>query len=379
MVEEGFSRKNGFSEMKSKILIVCSSLGGGGAEKVAANLASTFSGLGHDVTVFCRPCEKHYPVDSRVKIIHPPKRKVVSRVRSLASVVRNESPDVILSFTDVSNIDAWSAAIISGYSGIRVPTIHNDVKLRDSRIKASLKKWVIYYLHRLACLSASRVVVVSKSAVVSFCEHYSIDFSKVSCIYNPVISDNFNIIPVVSQKSLKKQIRLVAVGRLVEQKNYSLMLDVMETLCRDQDRGFSLDIYGEGELEGELKRCAEQKGLADAVTFRGFSSDLDKVLPEYDCFILTSDWEGFGNVLVEALACGLPVVSTACPSGPEEVLGWGRFGALVEPANSKLFADAVLHTIDQPVAVDPCELSRHLDQFRESEIAQQYLDVFSSC
>ncbi|WP_290522433.1 glycosyltransferase [Alcanivorax sp.] len=365
--------------MNIKILIVCSSLGGGGAEKVAANLASAFSGLGHDVTVFCRPCKKQYPVDSRVRIIHPSKRMVVSRIISLASLVRSKSPDFILSFTDVSNVDAWFASKIAGYSGVRVPTIHNDLKLRDSRVKASLKKSIVYYLHRLACLSASRVVVVSKSAAVSFCDYYKIDVKKVSCIYNPVISDNFNLLPAVSQNSLKKQIRLVAVGRLVDQKNYPLMIDVMETLCRDQVHEFTLDIYGEGELEGELKRCVEQKALTDVVTFRGFSSDLDKVLPEYDCFILTSDWEGFGNVLVEALACGLPVVSTACPSGPEEVLGWGRFGTLVEPANSKLFADAVLHTINQPKDVDRCELNQHLHQFRESVIAQHYLDVFSTC
>lgn len=362
-----------------KILIVCSSLGGGGAEKVAANLANSFSDLGHDVTIFCRPCEKMYPVDSKVKIVNPSCGKVVPRILSLSSLLRKENPDVILSFTDISNIDTWFAARIAGFTGVRVPTIHNDLKLRDSRIKSSLKKRILYFLHRLSCISASKAVVVSQSALVSFCDHYKIDPNKVCCIYNPVIPDSYDFVPMDTRENQKNEIRLVAVGRLVEQKNYLLMLDVMAFLNSEQQQEFKLDIFGEGELEEDLKRYSEEKGLAEFVSFRGFSSELDRALPEYDCFILTSDWEGFGNVLVEAMACGVPVVSTSCPSGPEEVLDSGRFGALVEPGNARLFTDAVVRTINQPQVFDRYELDRHLDQFRQSVIAQKYLDVFSSC
>lgn len=366
--------------LNMELLIVCSSLSGGGAEKVAANLANALSELGDSVAIFCRPSDDVYWVAPAVEIIHPDRTNIAARIFSLSRLLRNRSFDVILSFTDVSNIDSWIASRAASFDGIRVATVHNDLKVRDSQLPRTLKNRFLYYLHRHACLSASKVIAVSRAAMESFCEYYNICSEHVVYIYNPVISDDAAIHSMKSGEKCKQSvIRLAAVGRLTEQKNYPMMLDVVEILNQQQKEEYRLDIYGKGSLLNELEARVRDKKLSQFVSFRGFSSSLDEELPKYDFFILTSDWEGFGNVLVEAMMCGLPVVSTACPSGPEEVLQMGRFGTLVEKGNALSFADAIASLVQVPHDVDQIKLEQHLNQFRLKVVAKKYRDVFSSC
>ena len=362
-----------------KIMLVCSTLGGGGAEKVAVNLANSFALKGHDVSVFARSSDDGYWLCPLVNVFHPSRNDFLSRIFQLKNILKVNDYDIILSFTDVSNIDAWIASCLSRFNGTRVCTIHNDLKVRDSNIQWTLRKKAVSFLHRYACAFSSRTIVVSESAMDSFSNYYKVDPGRLTCIYNPVIDDNAAVVPTKNAKIVNNQIRLVAVGRLTEQKNYPMMLDVIDILNREQKEDYYLDIYGKGPLLEELIEYARYKKILDLVKFRGFSSDLDTVLGSYDLFILTSDWEGFGNVLVEAMVSGLPVISTACPSGPEEVLKMGRFGTLVETGNARLFADAIVSHVNEPRHVDQDEMDCHLNQFRLKTVAQKYLDVFSQC
>ena len=116
-------------------------------------------------------------------------------------------------------------------------------------------------------------------------------------------------------------------------------------------RGAKLELHilGDGELRESLARLAGELGIADRVTFLGFQRDPFRHMRKADIFVLSSLWEGFGNVLVEAMAMGAPVVSTDCPHGPGEIIKDGETGLLVPPGDDQPLAAALQRLIDDPM------------------------------
>jgi glycosyltransferase involved in cell wall biosynthesis len=140
---------------------------------------------------------------------------------------------------------------------------------------------------------------------------------------------------------------LVACGRLVPQKAYPVLLRALATV-RERVPA-RLRILGEGPLRDELGALAEVLGVADAVTFEGFRPDPSAYMAAADVFVLSSEYEGFGNVIVEAMAAGAPVVATDCPYGPGEILEGGRHGVLVPPGDPEALAGALLRVLGDDV------------------------------
>jgi glycosyltransferase involved in cell wall biosynthesis len=131
--------------------------------------------------------------------------------------------------------------------------------------------------------------------------------------------------------------RVLSVGTLKDQKNHKVLLDAFAKL---PNRSARLIIVGEGPLRGELKRHASQLGIADRLIMPG-SVDPWPYYASANLFVLSSDYEGFGNVIVEAMYAGLPVVSTDCPSGPAEILGGGKYGRLVPVGDAGRLSEAI--------------------------------------
>lgn len=133
--------------------------------------------------------------------------------------------------------------------------------------------------------------------------------------------------------------RIVTAGRLVPQKRFDLFISAIAAL--QTTREVSGTIFGDGPLRGALLRQAADLGLEGKLRIEPFQHDLDLIYGKADVFVLTSDFEGFGNVIVEALAFGLPVVSTNAPYGPAEILGGGQFGLLVPCGDFRQVAAAI--------------------------------------
>lgn len=138
---------------------------------------------------------------------------------------------------------------------------------------------------------------------------------------------------------------LLACGRLTKQKDYPTLLRAFAML---RGAGLRLNILGDGELRDSLRRVVAELGLADKVTFLGFQHDPFSHMRSADIFVLSSRWEGFGNVLVEAMAMGTPVVSTDCPHGPSEIIADGESGLLVPVGEPEALAAALQRLIDEP-------------------------------
>jgi glycosyltransferase involved in cell wall biosynthesis len=164
---------------------------------------------------------------------------------------------------------------------------------------------------------------------------------------------------------------VLAVGRLHWQKDFATLIRAFAVL-RGR-RPARLVILGEGPERAKLDGLAAALGVAAEVHFAGFVDNPFAWMSRASVLTVTSLSEGFGNVIVEALACGLPVVSAACAGGPREILDGGRFGRLVPVCDAQALADAMEHTICDPP--DPAVLQRRAADFSLAEASGRYLDL----
>jgi glycosyltransferase involved in cell wall biosynthesis len=169
---------------------------------------------------------------------------------------------------------------------------------------------------------------------------------------------------------------LVACGRLNEQKGYPVLLDALKRL--NADRAVSLWIVGDGPLRAVLERRVRMLGLADRVQFLGFRPNPYPFMAAADVFVLSSHYEGFGNVIVEAMACGAPVVSTDCPYGPQELIRPGESGILVERNNAEALASGLRRVLDDPALRKRLREAGSVtaERYRDTRIASEYGALF---
>ena len=162
--------------------------------------------------------------------------------------------------------------------------------------------------------------------------------------------------------------RILTVGRLKSVKNHPLLIRAFKKLLQTRDA--RLMIVGEGECAPQIRECAAAEGVADKVLTPGATQDPGPYYRSADLFVLSSDREGFGNVIVEAMSCGVPVVSTNCKFGPEEILGSGRWGRLVPVGD----ADALAEAMDGALSAEPDRdaLKRRAAEFAPDRIADRF-------
>lgn len=164
--------------------------------------------------------------------------------------------------------------------------------------------------------------------------------------------------------------RILTVGSLKPQKNQCLLLNALAKLSHKKAR---LLLVGKGSEEAALRRLVDSLGIANRVVFAGFVQDPRPYYSAADLFVLSSNYEGFGNVIVEALSCGTPVVSTDCPSGPREILQNGKHGILVPIGDTEALAGAIDAALSQPHDKERLR-ARALD-FLPVTAARAYLDL----
>jgi glycosyltransferase involved in cell wall biosynthesis len=198
---------------------------------------------------------------------------------------------------------------------------------------------------------------------------------QITTIYNPIMANEIlekshgpldhpwfvpNATPVI-----------LGVGRLVPQKDFPCLLRAFRHVR--SVRSAKLVILGEGRLRDELEALATTLGISQDVSMPGFSENPYAFMARASVLALSSAWEGFGNVIGEALACGCPVVSTDCPSGPAEVLKNGAYGTLVPVGNDKALADAILAVLDKPSERE--RLRARASEFNLDIISEAYLQL----
>lgn len=337
------------------IVFHSASLGGGGAERVFVLMANELAARGHDVTLFTWNAEGPNAalLSPRVKLIdlgmtiHGEGYGKPATLRGLwqsIQVLRRLNPDAVFSAPEFANLIIALALRISRRRAKFFPTFHAAKSLPSSGVGARLAIW----LSKLVASRATSAIAVSQGIGKDLAER-GLPASRIVVINNPL--------PPVTRKATTYPWQnelaamgdgpvLASVGRLVPVKDHKTLLEACAML--DADRHWRLAIFGEGPLEAELKAYAAKLGIGDRVLFAGYVDDPMACYAAADIVVLSSLSEGFGNVLIEAMASGVPVVSTDAPHGPREILADGRFGPLVPVADAKALAVTIADMLEHP-------------------------------
>jgi len=264
----------------------------------------------------------------------------------LADQIRQIQPDVLLSALINCNLTAILAQQFANGS----KTVMNEQNTPSISLRSQPAAGTVLRMMRRLYPKADRIVAVSQGVADDLIALLNLPTEKVAVIYNPVVA------PELFERAQKpinhpwlERNRLpviLAVGRLTKQKDYPTLFRAF-SLVR-QVRPAKLLILGEGEERANLERLAVELGIQNDISMPGFVDNPFAFMSKSSVFVLSSAWEGFGNVLVEALACGCPVVATDCRSGPREILDNGRYGRLVPVGDYEALAKAILETLDNP-------------------------------
>ncbi|MEO8139889.1 MAG: glycosyltransferase [Gemmatimonadota bacterium] len=352
------------------------SLRGGGAERVMVNLVRAWveAGLPADLLV----CQATGPyledVPAGVPVIDLRSRRVSRAVPAIASYLRTMRPTALLAALDHANVAALLARRLAGGRTRVVVSVHAAIS-QVARASAGIKPKLLYGALRWTYPLADAIVAVSDGVAADLARTAHLSRSSIRVIYNPIVTPE---LPMLAEQPVDhpwftpgQPPVVLGVGRLEPQKDFGTLLEAFAIARRA--RPLRLVILGEGLQAVTLRDRAEALGIARDVWFAGFQRNPYAFMRRAGVLALSSVYEGFGNVLVEAMACGTPVVSTDCESGPSEILDGGRLGALVSVGDSAALASAILTTlIDPPMA---SVLRAGAEGYTASGVAEQYREL----
>ena len=245
--------------------------------------------------------------------------------------------------------------------------------LSYSLFNSSFTNKVLKKLMRNMYPHADEIIAVSQGVADDLVKVLELGDKKVNVIYNPVVTKELLLKrnESINHPWIKNNIPFIlGVGRLTKAKNFHLLINAFAKIQKGINA--HLVILGQGELESELKELICHLGLEDKIHMIGFVENPYSWMKKAELFVLSSSWEGFGNVLVEAMACGTSVISTNCPSGPEEILENGKLGVLVPVNDIDEMANAINNIISSSDRDNTISFSKYTPEF----IVEQYLKVF---
>lgn len=329
-----------------KIWMVLPSLAGGGAERMALTLASGLRRLDRNPTLYVFAREGSFIDEAAtvVPVVASRARSRLGHIVDLRGRILDAQPDVVMSF--LSYAGPLAAARLSGSRAKVVFSIQTPIGpfLDDPDFPwgRQLTRPLFTKALGAALRRADAVAVASRGVGDEVVGRFGAPGDRVQVIQNPVDLDRVRsrACEAISPDMLPPAnvATIVAAGRLAGVKNYPLLFDAFERVraslpCR-------LIVLGGGELDASLRARVRERGLEDAVSLLGFQENPWKLMARADVFALTSRYEGFGNVLVEAMALGLPVVATAS-AGTRDIVRDGANGILVDSHDAASFAAAL--------------------------------------
>jgi glycosyltransferase involved in cell wall biosynthesis len=359
---------------RRSIAFFLKSLNGGGAERVAIRLAVEMLRMEYEPIVIlvnsaaCPTGDLSPLLPSGIEVVDLRASRTATSFIALARLLRRRRPSAVISFLPQVNLVAVCARLLAQVDSQIIMSVHNplSIELRNSRIGR--------LAHRLLAPMADRVVAVSRGVAddMTSCAGYRRD--RIDVIPNPVVSGDLTELAAadVDHPFFNSEIPVfVGVGRLVDQKDFATLLRAFHHLRKK--RTARLALIGDGPLRKALEHAAVALGIQEDVSFLGFRRNPYPFMKRAAALVLSSQYEGFGIVLVEALALGTPVVSTDCPHGPMEILDNGRFGILVPVGDSEAMACAMEQILHHPTPTARC--AECASRFTVARIGRRYLDL----
>lgn len=358
-----------------KVAVFVPCLNDGGAEQLNVTFANEFAehGLSVDLVVVDAEGPLREAVAGNVRIVVLRSRRCMTSLPHFCRYLKRENPDVVLATMRAGTVALLADRIVGGRRRtiVRCEMCHTAV----GRISNGLER-LLLRLHIGLLPSADAVVASSNDAAADIVRMSPKVSAKLHAIYDPRF--NPGLLDLAEEPVAHPWLNgsttpvVVSVGRLAPQKDYITLLRAFADVVRV--RPARLVIVGEGPERSRLLATVRELGIAEHVDFPGYRSNPLPYVKRAQVFVLSSIAEGLPGVLIEALACGAPVVSTDCQTGPREILEGGKWGRLVPVGDSAAMADAILKALDEPG--DSSALVARAKFFAHKPSVDQHLALF---
>ncbi len=349
--------------------------GKGGISNVMLNLmnSSALFLKGIDVLVNNPNIPELDLLNPKINIINLNESPGLISLPSLLDYINKKRPKVILTNRERANRVLALATPFINYPikiVFRVGMPISTALERRNLVKRAFRKYSIKYAYKRAEI----VIANSNKVAEDILDITGISTDRIKVLNNPTVSDKLYELSnaPTPHKWLDEDMPVImGIGRLARQKGFETLIKAFyKVVQRTEAR---LIILGEGKERDSLLNLIRYLGITDKVALPGFTSNPFAFLSRASCFVLSSAWEGSPNVLIEALALGIPVVATDCPTGPREILKNGRYGELVEVHNHNQMAEAILKVLSSPPP--PSFLKYAAEPYRAIPATITYLKV----
>lgn len=359
-----------------RIAFFIPALYGGGAERVTVNLLKGMAGKNISLDLVVSNAEGPYikQVPKYVRIVDLQAGRVIKSILPLSNYLQKYKPHALVSHLSHANVIAISAVKLARINTKLVVVEHDPVSKTKFKL---LRSNFIPPLMRILYPLADVVVAVSQGLANDLNKQFYLKDDKIKVIYNPVVDAELiqkSQAPVENNCfNVKNCPVFLAVGRLTLQKDFITLIKAFSILRKS--RQARLIILGEGEDRAELELLAVKLGVAKDVLLPGFVQNPYAYMSNATAFVLSSQWEALPTVLIEAMACGCPVIATDCPFGPREILENGKYGYLVPTADAQALSTAMLKVLDNPINRE--KLVCRTQDFSVERSVSEYLQVLN--
>jgi glycosyltransferase involved in cell wall biosynthesis len=322
----------------------------GGAERNVARLLSGIvaRGVPTDLVVIEKSGSFFSELDPRVNVVELPQRRTLTSIFGLKRYIEARRPIALVSSLTHTNVAAVLANMMAR-TRTRLIVVERNEYSKNRQLKRGfvrLSYGLVPWLYR----RADMIGAVSAGVRDDIAAVVGLPKSRVALLHNPVATDRIGDLATAPLDhpwfAVGAPPVILGVGRFNPQKNFALLLRAFAAVRQAQP--VRLVLLGDGELRQELEALARSLGIAEDVDMPGFDSNPFRFMARAAAYVLSSDWEGLPTALIEAMACGCPVVATDCLGGPREILNDGALGRIVPLGDADALAAAIVATLDCP-------------------------------
>jgi len=367
-----------------KLAMVLPSLTGGGMERMRLNLLSEWlrAGVAVDLVVANARGQLLDSVPDTVRVFEVAAGGPLYFYRGFLRYLNEQRPThVLVAGYDIAALVLLAASGRGEEAPVIVISVHSNssAEAHWGTLKQRLKLRLSFRLIRLLLSRCHGVVAVSKGIADDLETSFHFPRGKLHVIPNPVLTDetfSYAAEPLQDAPVEPGKPWILFAGRLEYEKGLDVLLAAFSTVA--QQSNADLVLLGEGALRESLRCMASRQGFEGRMHIRPFQNNPFPFIREASVLVLPSRFEGFGNVLIEAMSCGTQVVATDCPNGPAEILQNGRYGQLVPVGDAEALASALLDSLDGRFHVEPAALHGYAQQFTAVRSAGEYLNVLTA-
>ncbi len=361
-------------ESNPKVSFLINALNSGGAEKVCVTLGNELINRGYNLELWVRLRKEttlSKALDPRFKLTYLDRARVRQCFSVLKDLIKKNKPDIIIVFDIEFLILVHLIRTIYGLKFKVIARSINTLSVAYKNRKGILGKNIWYKVIKILLKKTDIIVAQSTGMKVDMIEFFNIPNQKIQIIHNPAINLKMKVDEIADKKT---DYEFLFVGRIMAHKGLSPLIDAF-LAAHNEEPTIRLTILGEGPDKNNIVNKVKLLNLEDSITFAGYSPNPQKYYKRATATILTSEYEGFPNVLVESIAEGTPVISYDCQSGPADIIENGVNGILVDYMNVEGITKAILDIVRGNIIFDSSRVKESAKKFDLNKIVDQYEEL----